>query len=317
MPGIAHGFWEYPGQYRTLGHGGNTITFATNLQLVPDERFALVIMANQAVESDIVHGLTKAVMGTSWHPDAVDLPDASEIQGEFVAARRPGHGFMTLFPYLTLMKLKPQGADQLQMSLSGMTGSYKQVRPYLYEKVSGDAALDVWPMLHATVRNGKVEKISVYTSDYLPLPSGKSMPVLLSMAALAVLAVVYFIIAPFILLLHWILNMRRARKRRPLRGVGRRPVVGLTLTGTGIVANNLVLALRMLSNNERPFAEVYPQMIVNYVLTGLAVLFLAGLVLSWKKNRPAWTVRDKRSAILPVAMIVVLAGLLVFWQFYN
>ncbi len=317
MPGIAHGFWEYPGKYRTLGHGGNTITFATNLQIVPDERFALVIMANQAVESDIVHGLTKAVLGTSQHADAVDLPDASVIQGEFVAARRPGHGFMSLFPYLTLMKLKPQGADQLQVSLSGMTGSYKQVSPYLYQKVGGDSALDVWPMLHATVHHGKVEKISVYTSDYLPLPAGKSMPVLIAMAALAALAIVYFIVAPFILLLQWILNKRRAQTRRPLRGVSRKPVVGLILTGTGIVVNNLVLALRMLSNYERPYAEVYPQIIINYALTGLAVLFLAGLLFSWKKNRSALTSRDNQSAILPVAMNVVFVGLLVYWQFYR
>lgn len=317
MPGIAHGFWEYPGARRTLGHGGNTITFATNLQIVPDERFAIVIMANQAVESHIVHGLTKAIVGTSEHEDAVNLPDASEIQGEFVAARRPGHGFMSLFPYLTLMKLTPQGEDQLQVSLAGMTGSYKQVQPYLYEKVSGDAALDVWPMLYATVDNGKVEKISVYTSDYLPLPASKSMPVLLTTAALALLAILYFMIAPIVLLVQAILNKRKSRTRPALRGISRKPVAGLTLTGTGIVVNNLVLALRMLGNNERPYAEVYPHIIVNYVLSGLAALFLASMLLSWSKNRYASTARDKWSAILPATMIVILVGLLVFWQFYK
>ncbi|OKP86104.1 hypothetical protein A3844_01280 [Paenibacillus helianthi] len=317
MPGNAHGFWEYPGRHRTLGHGGNTIAFATNLQIVPEDRFAIVIMTNQASESNIVHGLTKAIVGTREQADAVDLPDASEVQGEFVAARRPGHGFMNLFPYLTLMKLEPQGADQLRVSLAGMTGSYKQVQPYLYEKVSGDSALDAWPMLHATVSDGKVKAISVYTSDYLPLPADKSMPVLLLSAALAVLAVVYFIIAPFVLLVQKILNRRRARTRPASSAASRKLVVGLTLSGTGIVVNNLVLALRMLSNNERAYAEVYPQIMVNYGLTGLAVLFLAALLVSWKKKRSASTARDKWSAILPGAMMVVLVGLLVFWQFYS
>lgn len=317
MPGIAHGFWEYPGRHRTLGHGGNTITFATNLQFVPEERFALVIMTNQASESHIVHGLAKEILGKRAQGDAVDLPNVSEVQGEFVAARRPGYGFMNLFPYLTLMKLEPQGADQLRVSLSGMTGNYKQVQPYLYEKVSGDPALDVWPMLHATVSDGKVKAISVYTSDYLPLPASKSMPVLLLSAALAALVILYFIIAPFVLLVQAILNKRRPGTRPAPRAVSRKLVVGLTLTGTGIVMNILVLALRMLSNSERAYAEVYPQIIVNYGLTILAVLFSAALLLSWRKKRAVSTARDKWSSILPVAMMVVLVGLLVFWQFYS
>ncbi|WP_197073087.1 hypothetical protein [Paenibacillus sp. FSL R5-0912] len=56
---------------------------------------------------------------------------------------------------------------------------------------------------------------------------------------------------------------------------------------------------------------------VNYGLTGLAVLFLAALLLSWRKNRSASTARGKWSAILPIVMMVVLVGLLVFWQFYS
>lgn len=317
MPGIAHGFWEYPGLHRTLGHGGNTIAFATNLQIVPEDRFAIVIMTNQAGESNIVHGLTKEIVGMREPTTAVNLPDTSEVKGEFMAARRPGYGFMNLFPYLTLMKLKPQGENQLQVSLSGMTASYKQVEPYLYQKVSGDSALDVWPMLYAKMREGKVEAISVYTSDYLPLPAGKSMPVLILNAALAVLAVLYFIISPFVLLVQAYLNKRRARTRPVSRAGSRRLVTGLTLTGTGIVVNNLVLALRMLSNNERAYSEVFPQIVINYSLTGLAVLFCAALLLSWRKKRSALTVRDRWSSLLPMLMMAVLVGLLVFWQFYS
>lgn len=326
MPGIAHGFWEYPGQRRTLGHGGNTIAFATNLQLVPEQRFAIIIMANQAGESPIVHGLPKAILGMrdSEQVNAVELPEVSAVEGSFVAARRPGYGFMKLFPYLTMMKLEPQGADQLQMSVSGMTGSYKQVEPYLYQKIGGDSALDVFPMLYATVRDGHVERISVYTSDYLPLPASRSMPVLLLNAALAGLAIAYFIVAPIVLLVQTIWNKRRARRSRAhpaSRAFSRKLVVGLTLTGTGIVVNNLLLALRMLSNNERAYAEVYPQLLVNYCLTGLAVLLLAALLLSWLRELYSSTIRVKRSAILPVAMpaimMMVLVGLLVSWEFYS
>ncbi|WP_342549506.1 serine hydrolase domain-containing protein [Paenibacillus sp. FSL P2-0089] len=321
MPGIAHGFWEYPGAHRTLGHGGNTIAFATNLMLVPEDRFAVVIMTNQAGESHIVHGLTKAVVGQRAQTEAAVLPDVSEVEGRFVAARRPGHGFMKLFPYLTMMKLEPQGADQLKVSLAGMSGSYKQVEPYLYEKTGGDSGLDAWPMLYATMKDGKVEAVSVYTSDYLPLSPGRSMPLLILSAALAGLAIIYFVIAPFVWLVQMLLGKRRAQRNRPApRSANRKLTAGLTLTGTGLVVNNLVLALRMLSNNERAYAEVYPQIIVNIGLTGLAALLIAALFLTRKRHltpSPASTARYPWSVIVPMVMMAILLAQLVFWEFYS
>lgn len=320
MPGIAHGFWEYPGVHRTLGHGGNTIAFATNLMLVPEDRFAVVIMTNQAGESHIVHGLTKAVVGQRAKTEAAVLPDVSEVEGRFVAARRPGHGFMKLFPYLTMMKLEPQGTDQLKVSLAGMSGSYQQVQPYLYAKTGGDSGLDAWPMLYTKVSEGKVEAVSVYTSDYLPLGPGRSMPVLLISAALAALAIAYFVIAPFVLLVQALLGKRKASRHRTApRSANRKLTAGLTLTGTGLVVNNLVLALRMLSNSERAYAEVYPQIIVNIALTGLAALLIAALLLTLMKRRSPSVLpaRSHWPAIVPMVMMSILLVQLVFWEFYS
>lgn len=319
MPGIAHGFWEYPGAHRTLGHGGNTIAFSTNLMLVPEDRFAVVVMTNQAGESHIVHGLTKAVVGQRVQTEGAVLPDVSEVEGRFVAARRPGHGFMKLFPYLTMMKLEPQGANELKVALAGMSGSYKQVQPYLYEKTGGDSGLDAWPMLYAKVKEGKVEAVSVYTTDYLPLSPGRSMPVLLLSAALAGLAIVYFVIAPLVWLVKALLRRLRARNRPAPRPANLKLAAGLTLTGTGLVVNNLVLALRMLSNSERAYAEVYPQIIVNYGLSGVAVLLIAALLLSRKKDRSlsGLTARNRWSVFVPMVMMVILVAQLVFWEFYS
>lgn len=83
--------------------------------------------------------------------------------------------------------------------------------------------------------------------------------------------------------------------------------------------NNLVLALRMLSNNERAYAEVYPQIIVNIALTGLAALLIAALLLTLMKRRspsvsPA---RNHWPAIVPMVMMSILLAQLVFWEFYS
>ncbi|MBT2289328.1 beta-lactamase family protein [Paenibacillus albidus] len=318
MPGIAHGFWEYPGVHRTLGHGGNTIAFSTNLQLVPEERFAVVIMTNQSAEAGIVHGLTKAMLGKR-EAAAVsgNLPDAAELEGSYVAARRPAKGFMNLYPYLTLLKVEPAGEDQIRISLAGMTAGYKQIQPHLYEKTGGDPALDMWPMLHFQVSGGKVQSIYAYTTEYLPLPAGKTMPMLIVSAILAVVSVLYFIMAPFVLLVRAILNKRRRITRSAPLSVIHNIVVGLTLTGTGMVINNLLLAIRMLSNNERAYSEVFPQIILNYVLTGVAAVLMVAMLLFWQKKKPALSIGQKWFVRLPVIIMIIFVGLLVFWQFYS
>jgi len=318
MPGIAHGFWEYPGVRRTLGHGGNTIAFSSNLQLVPEEQFAVAVMTNQAAESDIVYGLTKALLGMR-EMEAVkeDLPGSAELEGSFIAARRPYNGFMNLYSYLTLLKIKPVGPHDIRISLSGMTADYTQIRPYLYAEVSGDTALDSFPMLHFKVTGGHVDNISMYTTEYLPLPAGKSMPVLIANAILAILSVLFFILFPLVLLFQAIRNKWKKRTYPAGQSGMRKFAAGLTLTGTAIIVNNLVLALRMLSNYERAYSEVFPQIVMNYILTLLAFLLIAGLLLYRKRKKPVLSTSQKWAAALPVGPMVVLVGLLVFWQFYQ
>lgn len=318
MPGIAHGFWEYPGVHKALGHGGNTIAFSSNLQIVPEDHFAVVIMTNQSGESNIVHGLAKAMLGQQ-EIEAVKegLPDNANLKGSYIAARRPYYGFMKVYPYLTLLKVKPDGSNHLQISLAGMNAGYVQIKPYLYEKISGDTSLDAWPRIYFKVSGDKVDKITVYTTEYLPLPVSKSIPVLTVNAILAVLSVLYFIISPLILCLQAVLNKRKKRTRPVQQAVLHKFAVWMTLTGTGLVVNNLVLALRMLSNYERAYSEVFPHIILNYILTGLGILIAAALLLYWNKKKPALQFRQKCYYIISILMLVVLIALLVVWQFYQ
>ncbi|MFC4305940.1 serine hydrolase domain-containing protein [Cohnella boryungensis] len=318
MPGIAHGFWEYPGARRTLGHGGNTIAFSSQLQFVPEERFAVIVMTNQAAESDIVHGLSRALTGMRDLGTLQEgLPDSAQLQGSFIAARRPAYGFMSLYPYLTLLNIEPLGAKDIRVSLAGLTAEYRQVKPFLYEKGSGDDALDAFPMLHFKVTGGKVDKISMYTTDYLPLPAGKSRPLLLLNAVLAAVSVAFFILSPLVMLARALWRRRKKTERSPAQSAMRRLVAGLSLTGTGLVANNLLLAARMLSRNERAYSEVWPQLVANRILTGLAVALAVWLALYWMARRPKLTLRQKWATLLPVVLLAALIGLLAFWQFYR
>lgn len=314
MPGIAHGFWEYPGAYRTLGHGGNTIAFSSSLQIVPEKRFAVIVLTNQASEAHLVHGLTQALLGDPAIPPSSEvLPDSSLLAGSFVAARRAEKGFMGVYPYLSLLRVSSSAPNTLNVKLVGFESEYRQIRPYLYQRVSGDAALGAWPLLQFTTEQGKVQQISLYTTDYLPLPQGRSMPLLIAEAAAAVIALLFFLIVPP--LRFAFATFGRKRRAHHLPPMLRRSMLVFSLSGTLLAVNNVLLALRMLSENERPYRDVLPQLILNpiFAAIGLIALFLTLFSL---RRRPHLTRAERIFLIVSAVLWLILIALLTVWQFY-
>ncbi|WP_172194271.1 serine hydrolase domain-containing protein [Saccharibacillus qingshengii] len=313
MPGIAHGLWEYPGASRTLGHGGNTMAFSSTLQFVPDQHFAVVILTNQSGEANLVHGLAQALLGSPEIPasDSI-LPDSSRISGSFIAARRAEQGFMGVYPYLSMLHLSSEALNRLSVKLAGFEGEYRQIRPYLYERISGDAELGAWPFLHIDMENDRIQRISVYTTDYLPLSGLYSVPLLTAQAAAAGIALLFFLIVPP----GSLLAARFSRRSRTGTPGLRRKTLALQWSGLLLAVNNLVLAFRMLSQNERPYSDVQPQLILNSVLTAAGLIALLLIVFELKR-RPALPLRSKINLLLSISLWLILALLLIVWQFYR
>ncbi|MDO3410900.1 serine hydrolase domain-containing protein [Saccharibacillus sp. CPCC 101409] len=314
MPGIAHGFWEYPGASRTLGHGGNTQAFSSGLELATDQRFAVIVLTNQAGEANLVHGLAHALLGDPNIPSTAEiLPDSSLVSGSFITARRPEQGFMSVYPYLSLMRVASETVDTVNVNLVGYEGQYRQIRPYLYQKVNGDAALDAWPLIHFDYRDGRVTRVSVYTTDYLPLPANRPLPILTVQAAIAVCALLFFLLVPPILILVWFFRRKvRNRYSKTLRI----RILAFLFSGTLLVVNILVLAYRMLSQNERPYREVLPQLILNDIFAAAGLIFLILLLLELKRH-PTPPLRLKIGIALAAVLWILLIALLILWQFYR
>lgn len=315
MPGIAHGFWEYPGASRTLGHGGNTMAFSSSLQFSPDARLAVVVLTNQAGESHLVHGLSQALIGTPDIPASDQLlPDSSAVAGRFVAARRPDQGFMGVYPYLSLMQVTSDNPNALTVKLAGYEGSYKQVRPYLYQRIGGDSELGAWPFIFFQTDDGSVTRVSLYTSDYLPLSASHSLVLLTVQGIAAIVALLFFLIAPLVLLGVTLFKRKSQTQRRftPLRI----KTLAFIFSGTLLVANNLLLAYRMLSQNERPYSDVLPQVILNSVFAGVGLVALIMLLLEIKR-RPLLSRRSKVGIRFSILLWVILIVLLIVWQFYR
>ena len=98
FPGISHGFWEKFNEVKTLGHGGNTDSFSSYFTIAPEVGFGIVVMTNQANETGLCTGLAKALFGEYSPEYTGELPDAHELEGPYIIARRPYSGFSNLIP---------------------------------------------------------------------------------------------------------------------------------------------------------------------------------------------------------------------------
>ncbi|MGG3888257.1 serine hydrolase domain-containing protein [Metabacillus fastidiosus] len=312
--GNAHGFWEYDGRKRGLTHGGNTEAFSSNLHLVPEENFAVIILTNQSGEIDICYGLTKELVGeesVSVTASNENMPDASELEGTYTSARRAYHGFLNIYYELIPLKITAVNDREIQLGMSGLSANYIQTSPYVYKKIKGHKLFDVMGPMYFHVENGKVTQISASISDYLPVSTGKSLPFLILYLTLAVLSVGYFIVSPLILLFH---GIRRRRKKHPASPLQRWNSI-LILTGTAIVINNFILIARMLIDNLRAYSEITAHIIINYGLTALGVVSLVFMLVKGRKTK--LTKLQKFYYGLSMIMFFILVFLLIVWQFYR
>ncbi|MCL2758755.1 MAG: beta-lactamase family protein, partial [Treponema sp.] len=131
FPGIAHGFIENFGAVKILGHGGSTAAFSSLFTFSKDERFALVVLTNQASETSLCYGLTKALYG-EYEPPAVTekFPDAANFAGWYAMARRPETGFTKLI-MSAMMMFPAKAIDENTLDIGGAI--FVQISPYVFK----------------------------------------------------------------------------------------------------------------------------------------------------------------------------------------
>ncbi|WP_422122406.1 serine hydrolase domain-containing protein [Planococcus sp. X10-3] len=309
VPGIAHGFWEYDGKFRGVTHGGNTISFSSNFHVVPEENFAVVVLTNQAGESDISYGLVKELVGEAEPVIEDDLPDSQEVEGTFITARRMHSGFLNVYYYLTSMTVSSTDPDEITVSMAGMPATYTQTSPYVY-KLSDDNNLFI-PInaLYFHVENGEVTQISTSIADFLP--TDRSMPLLITYLVLFLISTAYFFISSIVLSIRFLWNKR---KKRPISTPSKWHYL-LNLSAAALLINVVVLAARMLIRYDRAYTEMIFQLILNYGLTILSLTFAILVGLNWKKE--VLTKPQKILYFISLVNTFILIALLIIWEFYS
>lgn len=309
VPGIAHGFWEYAGKFRGVTHGGNTISFSSNFHVVPEENFAVIVLTNQAGESDLSYGLVKELVGEAEPVIAENLPDSQEVEGTFLTARRTHSGFLNVYYYLTSLTVRSTNPDEITISMGGIPATYIQTSPYVY-KLSDDNHLFI-PIntLYFQMEDGEVTQISTSIADYLP--TDKSMPLLMAYLMIALFCTLYFFIAAVVFTIGF---AWRKWKKRSLSTSAKWHYL-LNLSAVAILINVIVLVARMLNNYARAYSEIVIHIYLNYALTAASLVFAALLIVNWRKD--SLTKPQKVLYCVSIFNTVMLIALLIIWQFYS
>lgn len=304
FPGIAHGFWENYNAVKTLGHGGNTDSFSSYFTISPETGFALVVMTNQAGETGLCLGLPNALFGKYATEYEGELPDAHQLAGSYITARRPYSGFTKVMGFLQIYSVK--AIDSHTIEVSGNT--FTQISPYVYQNDGNSQALESVGFLCFTVENGAVVRVSMAYGDLLPV-SGYEGYMLIISAILAIACILYIIAAILIIVIGAIRNRRKGIASSPLKKLN----ISLNLAGIAALLNILILVLRAFQYSSYEALNIHFGINIAYML--FALLNIVFMIAKWKRSAPS----RKQNLFYMSSCIasVILIVLMIVWELYK
>lgn len=313
LTGFAHGFIEFDGRFRGVGHGGNTAYFTAQMNVVPEERFGVIVLSNAANEMDLTEGLTKALLGENKNQRTFfdgTLPDPENVEGTYISARRPHNGFLKLYGFFALLGVQKTGSDTIQLSLGGQTGNYQQITPYLYERLEADGTIFKYNFdyVYFEMENETVRRIS---GDFLPLPSGYSLNWLMVDGIIVSISILYLLIAFIAVMILMLIKRKQFESERKTKRI----FIMLLLSGVILILNNAILVMRMLANNYRSFSEVQPHIFLNYPI--ILAAFASGIMTLYYGKKTGISKKLSVFFITSAVLLTALIAILVKWGFFD
>lgn len=154
---MAHGFFRELHNGRTvIGHGGDTIFFHNEFNLLPAEAVGIDFTFNSRGRSDAVYLAREALFDgfmDRYFPNSappVDPPalataiaDAQIIAGRYESSRRIEHGFLSLFYVLqqSVISANPDGTISVPGMFTPDPVTYREIRPQLWRRAGGSQQL--------------------------------------------------------------------------------------------------------------------------------------------------------------------------------
>ena len=211
LPGfstMAHGFFYETRNGRTLiGHGGDTVVFHTELDLLPEEHVGIFYNFNSRGRDSAVYGLRKALLDrfmdryfptsapTSSAPTlATASRDAQQIAGRYQSSRRVEHGFLSLFYLLqqSVITSNPDGTISAPQFLGAGEDIFHEVAPDLWRQVGGTRQLALQRIDNIKTVVDSEDPTSVLQAVPFYRSSALNLPLLLIAFAILALTVLFW-----------------------------------------------------------------------------------------------------------------------------
>ena len=309
-PMMHHGF--IPMGDRIVGHSGDLAGTSAMLGIVPDEHFGWVIMVNQGGDPYVRYGLGNLLVGTTM--EAVrqmevpnNLPSTSIVAGRFMNSRRVESNMGSAMSYAhSIYIVTPIDEEIIRFSLLGIVGGYyRQVAPFVYRLIEADGPhfIALFETLHFVVEDGVVTHIHIPAFDMTPLP--RAFGFMIGSLAVTVVAILFFIVGLVVLV------VKLVRKKLSFKNM----TVGLFLSGLLLVCVNLLPLLLLMANPAgMTIGLVNTVVVLNYIFTGLVLLFACGnvVLLVKKGGTMQGKVMFATTTVIALAFIFVLYS----WNFF-
>jgi CubicO group peptidase (beta-lactamase class C family) len=211
LPGfstMAHGFFYEKRNGRTLiGHGGDTVVFHTEFDLLPEEHVGIFYNFNSRGRDSAVYGLRKALLDrfmdryfptsapTSSAPTlATASRDAQQIAGRYESSRRVEHGFLSLFYLLqqSVITSNPDGTISAPQFLGAGEDIFHEVAADLWRQVGGTRQLALQRIDNIKTVIDSEDPTSVLQAVPFYRSSALNLPLLLIAFAILALAVLFW-----------------------------------------------------------------------------------------------------------------------------
>ncbi len=216
LPGfatMAHGFFRETHNGRiVIGHGGDTVVFHAELDLLPGERVGIFYTFNSRGREDAVYGARMALFegfmdryfpDPAGPADAPRLPsapaDAQEIAGRYESSRRVEHGFLSIFYLLqqSVIAANPDGTISAPGFLDPGPVTFREIAPHIWRQVGERRQLALRTIGGVKTVIDSEDPTSVLQAVPFKRSAALNLPVLIGSCLVLILALLGWLLSPW------------------------------------------------------------------------------------------------------------------------
>jgi len=217
LPGfstMAHGFfYDHHNGRVVIGHGGDTVVFHTELDLLPGENVGIFYDFSSRGKNDAVYAARELLFGefmNRYFPAPAQAPmptlssaphDAQEIAGPYESSRRIEHGFLGFF-YLLQQSSIGANADGTITAPPGPGGqtdaTFREIGPQIWREKNGTRELALRDVDGVKTVIDSTDPTSVLQAVPFLRSAGLNVTVLLASVAVLFWSLVLWLVSPIL-----------------------------------------------------------------------------------------------------------------------